>query len=203
MFRSDLELFGSLRSPRAELLTVKQLLPRRLLRVPKVNAWLNLRRPYPPVRGWVMQQVVKLRAGEEVGADVLPLVDSDLVLVRPVSVRTFITKGQVRFYRNNDAVDSGMPRHVIWHDVARRLLGLPRTGPHGLPDYVSAFNVGDRRVLALSTASKAHQAGHGSTRSHPSSTYPSSSSMACSWTMCSASLPRAPREFDALPELLE
>ena len=38
--RRDLDLFGSLRSPRTELWTVEEMLPRRMVRVPKVNAWL-------------------------------------------------------------------------------------------------------------------------------------------------------------------
>ena len=45
---------------------------------------------------------------------------------------------------------SSMPRHLLWHEVARKLLGLPPAGPAPLPDYISAFNVWDRRiVLAL------------------------------------------------------
>jgi hypothetical protein len=145
--RRDLELFGSLRSARTEVWSVEQLLPRRMTGVPKLNAWLNLRRPYPPVRGWVMQQVVKLRAAAEIAADVLLLVDSDVVFVRPVTVDTFRTDGRIRFYRKDDAVDGGLPRHMIWHDVARRLLALPPAGPPPLPDYVSAFNAWDRRIV--------------------------------------------------------
>jgi Family of unknown function (DUF6492) len=145
--RRDLELFGALRSPRTGVCTVEQLLPRRMMGVPMVNAWLNLRRPYPPIRGWVMQQVVKLRAAAEIAADMLLLVDSDVVLVRPVTAQTFQTDGRVRFYRAEAAVDAGLPRHMIWHDVARKLLGLPPAGPPPLPDYVSAFNVWERRVV--------------------------------------------------------
>jgi hypothetical protein len=148
--RRDHDLFAPLRSARTEVWTVEQWLPARMLRLPRVNAWLNLRRPYPPVRGWVMQQVVKLRAAAEIDADLLLLADSDVVLVRPVTADTFRTDGRLRFYRRDDAVDEHMERHVIWHDVARRLLGLPEAGSPPLPDYISAFNVWDRRtVLAL------------------------------------------------------
>jgi Family of unknown function (DUF6492) len=115
--------------------------------LPITNMWLNLRRPYPPVRGWVMQQVVKLRAAAEVGADVVLLADSDVVFVRPVTDETFRKEGRVRFYRSDDAVDEGLPRHLIWHEVARRLLGLGSAGPPPLPDYVSALNAWDRGVV--------------------------------------------------------
>jgi Family of unknown function (DUF6492) len=145
--RRDLELFASLRSPRTEVWTVEQWLPGRMLRIPRFNAWLNLRRPYPPVRGWVMQQVVKLRMAAEIEADVLLLADSDVVLVRPVTADTFRSEGRTRFYRCDDAVVESMRRHVIWHDVARRLLGLAPSGPPPLPDYISAFNVWDRAVV--------------------------------------------------------
>jgi hypothetical protein len=67
--------------------------------------------------------------------------------VRPVTEDTFESDGRVRFYRSDYAVDDEMPRHVIWHDVARRLLGLPPAGPPPLPDYVSALNVWERRVV--------------------------------------------------------
>jgi hypothetical protein len=136
-----------LRSPRTDISTVEQWLPRRMMRIPQVNAWLNLRHPYPPVRGWVMQQVVKMRAATEIAADVLLLADSDVVLVRPVTADTFRCDGRVRFYRSDNAVHENMPRHVLWHDVARRLLGLSPAGPPPLPDYISAFNVWDGRVV--------------------------------------------------------
>lgn len=143
----DRELFGRLRGPRTEVWTVDEFVPSRMLPVPRMNMWLNVRRPYPPVRGWVMQQVVKLRAAAELGADVLVLADSDVVFVRPVTWDTFQKDGRVRFYRSDGAVDKGLPRHLMWHDVARRLLGLPQAGPPPLPDYVSALNVWDRRVV--------------------------------------------------------
>jgi hypothetical protein len=148
--RRDLEAFASLRGPRTELWTVDALLPRRMLALPVVNTWLNLRRPYPPIRGWVIQQLVKLHAAAELGADVWLLADSDVVFVRPVTAQTFQQDGRFCYYRGANAVDQSMPRHIVWHDVARRLLGLPPAGPPPLPDYISPVNIWDRQtVLAL------------------------------------------------------
>jgi hypothetical protein len=97
-----------------------------------------------------MQQVLKLCAATELGADLVLLADSDVVLVRPVTIETFCKDGQVRFYRKPDEVDERLPRHLVWHDVARELLGLTPAGPPPLPDYMNPFNVWDRRiVLAL------------------------------------------------------
>lgn len=148
--RRDLQRFASLRGPRTTLWTVDELLPRRLLAVPGANAWVNLRRPYPPVRGWVMQQLVKLHAAAELDADEWLLADSDVVFVRPITAQTFRRDGRLCFYRRQDAVHESMPRHLAWHAVARRLLGLPDTGPPPLPDYISPVNAWDRTtVLAL------------------------------------------------------
>jgi hypothetical protein len=97
--------------------------------VPGVNAWVNVRRPFPPVRGWIMQQIVKLAAAAEADADVVLLADSDVQFVRPFTPDTFIRDGAVRFYRKPGAVDAGMARHVGWHHTARTLLGLPAAQP--------------------------------------------------------------------------
>lgn len=147
--RRDLGLFARLKGPRTEVWPVDELLPRYMRAVPGANFWLNLHRPVPPVRGWVMQQLVKLAAAERVEADVLLLIDSDALIVRPVTADTFRSNGRLRFYRKDLAVDERLPRHLAWHETARRLLGLPPAQPP-LPDYVSAFNVWERRtVLAL------------------------------------------------------
>lgn len=147
--RRDLALFSGLCGPRTEVWSVDRLLPRYMVGVPGVNFWLNLRRPVPPIRGWVMQQVVKLQAAARIEADTLLLVDSDVLFVRPVTAQMFRQDGLLRFYRKDAGVDAHLPRHLIWHDIARDLLGIPGARAP-LPDYISAFNVWDRRtVLAM------------------------------------------------------
>jgi hypothetical protein len=147
--RRDVRLFSRLSGPRTQVLAVDDLLPRRLVPVPGANLWVNLRHPFPPIRGWMMQQLVKLQAAAQLPADQLLLVDSDVLLVRPVGAGTFTHDGRIRFYRKEAGVTARMTRHVIWHSVARELLGLPEERLP-LPDYVSAFNVWDRQtVLAL------------------------------------------------------
>jgi Family of unknown function (DUF6492) len=158
----DRGLFASLQGTRTELWTVDQFVPRRMLALPDAvrrmlvippakylgrDLWINLRRPYPPIDGWLMQQVVKLRAAIDLGADVVLLADSDVALVRPVTVDTLCQDGQVHFYREPDVVDHSRPEHVTWHRVARRLLGLPADMSLPQPDYISAFNVWDRTCV--------------------------------------------------------
>jgi Family of unknown function (DUF6492) len=147
--RRDLSLFSVLRGPRTEVLAVDEVMPRRMMAVPWANYWVNMRCPGPPIRGWMMQQLVKLQAATRISADRFLLVDSDVRFVRDVSAATFCRDGRLLFYRLAAGVHADMPRHVIWHDVARKLLGLPAE-QLPLPDYVSAFNVWDRdTVLAL------------------------------------------------------
>jgi hypothetical protein len=147
----DRPVFASLDGPRTQLWTLDDFIPRRMVSVPRVGrrgspVWLNVHRPYPPIRGWIMQQVVKLRAAAEIGADTVLIADSDAVVVRPVGPDTFSQDGRLVFYRSPNAIHEGMPQHVVWHNVARRLLGLS-PGPVPLTDYISPFLVWDRAVL--------------------------------------------------------
>jgi hypothetical protein len=145
--RRDRGLFASLQGERTRVWTTDEFVPRAMLALPKANVWLNLRRPYPPIRGWVMQQIVKLSAAARFDADVLVLADSDVTFVRPVDADTFRENDRVRFYRSDDAVSGDMQRHVLWHEVARRLLGLAPPGPPPLPDYICPMNSWDREVV--------------------------------------------------------
>lgn len=133
---ADLPVFAPLAGPRTTVVDVRDVLPRQLRKVPRANVWLNPRRPFPPVRGWVAQQVVKLAAAAAATEDVVVVVDSDLVMVRPFDGRTFAPGGAVPLYRRNGAVTAHLPRHMLWHDAARRLLGLPPTDAAVRPDYV-------------------------------------------------------------------
>lgn len=143
--RRDVKLFSRLRGTRTEVLSVDEVLPRHVLSVPGANFWLNVRCPWPPVRGWVMQQVIKLQMATQVNVGLLLMADSDVLLVRPVTAETFCVGGRTPFYRLDNEIGSDMPRHLVWHDVACKLLGVP-PAPLPLPDYISPFNVWERRI---------------------------------------------------------
>jgi hypothetical protein len=136
---SDLKLFGQLASPRTAIRAEAELLPGSFVRSPVGNVTINLRRPWPPVRGWIVQQLVKLAAAAESTDDVVVIVDSDTEFVRPFDASTFVTDGAVRFYRLPEGVDETLPRHMIWHRVARALLGLPEAAQPPLPDYIASL----------------------------------------------------------------
>lgn len=156
----DLPGFRRFAGPRCQVLTIQDLLPRTFVSVPGRPLWVHRRRPLPPVRGWVMQQVLKVAATAALDVDVALVVDSDVELMRDVGPGRFRGERGCAFYRKDGAVHAGMERHVRWHEVARRLLGLPRAAPP-LPDYVAAFNVWDpalvrgmqRRIEAVTSRS--------------------------------------------------
>ena len=153
--RQDLKLFGRLAGPRTHIHCEAELLPRSFVPVPLSKFTVNLCRPFPPVRGWILQQVLKLAAVAASEDDVVLLVDSDIEFLRPFAVETFVRNGVVRFYSKPDEIDERLPRHMIWHRVARVLLGLPPAGPP-YTDYISSLLAWDpaivRRMLARVTA---------------------------------------------------
>jgi hypothetical protein len=158
--RQDVEVFRRLRSSRCVVWSQTDLLPRRFVHVPwgdKLDwfrSWepfsgvaaVNLRHPFPPIRNWIMQQLVKLAVATHLDADVLLIVDSDVVLVRPVTAETFSRGRAVRLYRKDGEVDRRLPAHLKWDQNARRLLGLPGAEPP-LPEYTTSLWAADRRLV--------------------------------------------------------
>jgi hypothetical protein len=143
----DLAPFRRFEGQRCTVVGVGDVLPRSVRALPLTKLWLNLRRPLPPLRGWILQQLVKLAVAEQVPERVVVTADSDLVFIRPVTAATFAPGGRVRLYRQDDGVDNSMSRHVRWHTVAHDLLGLPAAPSPPLPDYVTALNSWDRDVV--------------------------------------------------------
>ena len=141
--RGDLPLFRPLQNARTTVVAKEEVLPlwvRRLdtLRIGlRSNVWFQARGL--PIRGWLVQQLVKLAVAEEVRADILVHADSDVVLLRPFSVSSIVDDdGRVRLYARPDYIDEALPNHVRWHRSAERLLGIePAALP--IPDYISSL----------------------------------------------------------------
>lgn len=135
--RRDMVRFRGLEGTRTTVENARDLLPASFLRLPLVNGWVSVRKPWPPVRGWIAQQIVKIAAAARSNADAVLLVDSDMVFVRPVVASVYLVASGPTMYRADDAVHDGMPRHVLWHRTARELLGLdPAAASPPLPDYI-------------------------------------------------------------------
>lgn len=129
--QQDYPLFKQLRGPTTEILVVESLIPRWLFKMPFVkNGWFSLKTP--PVRNWILQQIVKLSAGYQIEKDVLIYVDSDLSFIRPLDLQTLVQGDQVRLFR---AYDDSQPIDA-WDLTAAKLLGLPT---QKLPNYLHAL----------------------------------------------------------------
>ena len=100
--------------------------------------WLQTRGR--PVRGWLVQQLIKLAVAELMTQDVLVYADSDVVLLRPfVADSVMDDEGRVRLYALPDAVDEQrLPNHVRWHRSAEKLLGVEPAGLP-LPDFITSL----------------------------------------------------------------
>jgi Family of unknown function (DUF6492) len=144
---ADRAIFAHYSGPRCQVWTYSDFLPRRYIGVPRAGMWVNARRPWPPARGWILQQAIKIAAASMVDARAVLIADSDVVLVRATNIERFRVDGRLCLYRAADAVHAGMARHLRWHDAARRLLGLPAAPASLLPDYVSPLNVWDPAVV--------------------------------------------------------
>ncbi|MFC8038218.1 DUF6492 family protein [Paenarthrobacter sp. NPDC057355] len=134
--RRDLARFSQLANSRTTIHDVREFLPRSMLSVPGLNMWVNPKRPFPPVRGWIAQQMVKLSAAASMKTDVALLVDSDVVVLRPLDAALYAPGAELPLFCVPDGVDASLPGHRVWNAVARRLLGLPSVEALPLPDYV-------------------------------------------------------------------
>ncbi|MEO3869603.1 DUF6492 family protein [Nonomuraea sp. B12E4] len=155
---ADKAVFAPYAGPRCRVLTEPEVLPRRYRRLPR-GLWGNLRRPWPPVRGWVIQQAIKIAVAAQIEADLVLIADSDIVLVRPTTPARFTTDGQLHLHRAENAVHAGMPRHLRWHQVARELLGLPPAAGPPLHDYVTSLNFWDPAIVRAMCARIAEVSG--------------------------------------------
>jgi hypothetical protein len=144
--RSDLKLFARLAGPRTIIRCEADFLPRTFVRVPFSNIMVNLGRPFPPIRGWILQQVIKLAAIAASEDDAALVADSDVEFVRPFTADMFVRDGKVRFFRGPDQIDKRLSRHMTWHRVARALLGLPPAEPP-YPDYISSPLAWDPTIM--------------------------------------------------------
>lgn len=122
--QQDLALFQQLSKPNTEIITKESLLPWWIKRIPlKNNWWFSFKTL--PIRGWIIQQIIKIAIAHHIQEDVLVFVDSDVAFVRPTNLSDFSQENKVRFFRlpGKDNLES----HYKYHLSTCRLLGLPPT----------------------------------------------------------------------------
>jgi hypothetical protein len=124
----DLPLFRQLQKPNTEIITVESVLPWWIKRLPLIkNGWLSLKTVF--IRGWILQQIVKLGVAQYIDKDAFVFADSDLTFVSPLNVESFIREDQVRLFRVPNQCTTKFitenPGYYKWLITASRLLGLP------------------------------------------------------------------------------
>jgi len=134
--RQDLPVFRMLANDRTVIHDHEEFLSASIRRLPLLNMWINKRRPWPPVRGWITQQLIKLSVAATLDAEAVLLVDSDMVFVSQIDLKSFQQEGRLALYRQPGAVHAGLPGHRQWLESAHALLGLDRPGPEDLTDYI-------------------------------------------------------------------
>jgi hypothetical protein len=131
--RRDLKLFSRLSGPRTHVVLKQEILPRWLRQVPLSSKWwLSLKGQI--VRGWIIQQIVKLSVDAVTCADVCVFIDSDAFLIKPFDPRAAERAGQVPMFREVLPRENAFNR--AWLGAASSLLGLP-PDRDGRTNYVS------------------------------------------------------------------
>ena len=164
---SDVGLFSPLATERRRIVTVESVLPasfRRVMRSFRLEIgplsrrfremWLT---PTGLVRGWIMQQIVKLSSDAATTADIIVFADSDLAFVAPLTIDHLVRGDRARLYlRPGETRENAA--HRAWHTAAAKLLGLPTNDYFGA-DYIGNPISWRRDVLAKLKARVAEVSG--------------------------------------------
>jgi hypothetical protein len=129
--KKDLNLFQQLADSNTEILAKEDILPSWIKRIPlfdKKNIWLNLKgykSGHFLLRGWLIQQIIKLAAADYVEQDVLIFIDSDVAFINYFDVHTLVNGDKVRLFRVEHSTNRDSKISEKWKDSAKNLLNLP------------------------------------------------------------------------------
>jgi len=102
------------------------------------------------VRGWIMQQIIKICAPEIADADIFLYLDTDVFFIRRFAVESVVFDDRVRLWR--EPGQGRLKTHLRWHRTGSKLLGLP------VCDYYGANFIGNlitwRRDIILEMRSR-------------------------------------------------
>ncbi len=117
--RRDRPMFRVLENDRTQIIESEDLLSRSFMRLPtRHGLWFNRRGL--PVRGWIIQQMLKIAAANAIDADTLVNVDSDVAFIRPFKEDALIVDGQLGLF-DTDYAGGG---NIEYTKIACHLLGL-------------------------------------------------------------------------------
>lgn len=121
--RCDRPAFAHLQSGQRRLIESEEILGKWIVRSPgRKPYWLSLKAA--PVRGWIIQQILKIGVLDIIPERTFVFCDSDTAFFRPFNRDDLLVNGKIGLL-DVDAVNDETRR---WTATARRLLGLPTDG---------------------------------------------------------------------------
>ncbi|MCF2906677.1 DUF6492 family protein [Octadecabacter sp. CECT 8868] len=137
--RADLAMFAPLASARRSVIAQEDLLPSRLFKSPPFLKHLarlraGFRRPFyltskaQVVRGWMLQQFLKIHMTQTSDAAAVLHVDSDVCFVRPFSAKDAFADGKVTMFWVQG--NTRNPKHSDWVEGSCKFLGVPTPIEH-------------------------------------------------------------------------
>lgn len=117
----DEQLFESLVDENINIILKEKILPKRIIRLPFTvkgrNIWFNFKGKI--LRGWIIQQIIKIGIANFIDEDVLVYMDSDEFFVKKVNFNeSFVQNGMIRLFRETGRTEEK------WDKTISKLLNV-------------------------------------------------------------------------------
>jgi hypothetical protein len=124
----DYQLFSQLKRTNRKIITKESILPWWIKRIPffsKKNFWFSCKTL--PLRGWLIQQIIKLSAAQYTNEEIIVFIDSDVGFIRPFDLQNFVNKDEVRLFKVTHKNNTSNP--IEWDHSTSNLIGIPKINP--------------------------------------------------------------------------
>lgn len=123
--RHDSKLFETLSTDRVRIICKEDILPTGVYQLPLQKRWWLTGCSWP-VRGWILQQIIKLAVARESSADAAVFVDSDVLFIKPTDLNDLWVSSKLRLFRCERGPNQyRCKRHQNWYKFACSSLSIP------------------------------------------------------------------------------
>ncbi len=129
--KDHLYLFKDLAAPHRKISTYQDILPGRYWKIPFTKKWW-LDPSFFPVRGWILQQLLKIASADKTSFEDIYFLDSDIIFFKKFDPEKIVSEGKTRLYTLKTPAPSDL--HAKWQMFAESSLGLPNEKFH--TDYI-------------------------------------------------------------------
>jgi hypothetical protein len=140
----DEAMFKPLENSRTRIILKESVMPWWIKRTPFSRKWW-LSFKSQPVRGWILQQLVKLGVGEYIESENYLMLDSDVTFIRPLDPACFFDEDKNLALHCVPGVGQ-TAMHARWHQTSAKLLGLPPSNYFGA-NYIGNMVTWRRDIL--------------------------------------------------------